>query len=89
MKLDVTSDNYNRLLKRREIDLSIDHIEESTPSMAQMQQLVASQMGAATTNTEIKEVMTQKGAAFSTCRAFVWDEKSVKDLSAKEEKKEE
>ena len=91
MKIEVKGENYNRLMKRRELDVFIDHIEESTPAMAAVQQLLAKQIGVAAVNTEIKKVMTSKGLSVSACRAFVWDEKTVADLSApvvKEEKSE-
>ena len=81
MKLEVKGENYNRLMKRRELEVFIDHTEEPTPAMAAVQQLLAAELGVAAVNTEIKEVMTSKGIPVSSCRAFVWDEKTVGDLS--------
>ncbi len=87
MKIDIRKEHYNRLLKRKEISAYIDHIEESTPSMASVQQLLAKQMGASVDKMEIKEIQTSRGSAESICNAFLWEDKMIKDLS-KEEKKE-
>jgi ribosomal protein S24E len=88
MKIDIRKEHYNRLLKRKEIMFSIDHIEEATPSMAAVQQLLAKQLGAGVDKTEIKEIQTLSGSPESECTAFLWEEKTVKDMSIKEEKKE-
>ena len=84
MKLEVRKESYNRLLKRKEVDVFIDHTAESTPSMAAVQELLAREIGAESEKTEIKEIFTARGSPWSNCLAFVWDEKVI----VKEEKSE-
>ncbi|KHO47791.1 MAG: seg [archaeon GW2011_AR5] len=85
MKVDIKSENYNKFLKRKELEVTIEHPEEATPSTAALQQVVAKQTGAPADKTEIKEIFSALGAATSKGLVFVWDEKTVKDLSKKEE----
>ena len=89
MKVDVKDEKYNKFLKRKELDLIIEHPEEATPSMAAIQQLLAKQINTEVEKTEIVEVHTAPGSTESKCLVYVWDEKTVKDLSKKEEVKEE
>ena len=86
MKLDIKNETYNRFLKRKELEITLEHPEESTPSMASIQHLVAKQANAAVEKTEVKEIITSRGSPTSTCLTFIWDDKTVKDLSKKEEK---
>jgi ribosomal protein S24E len=86
MKLEVRNENYNRLLKRKEVDIFIDHTAESTPSMAVVQELLARQIGSEADKTEIKEIFTARGSPWSNCLAFVWDEKVI--VKAEEKKAE-
>ena len=86
MKVEIKEENYNRFLKRKELDIEIEHPEEATPSTAALQQLVARQASAPVDKTEVKEIFSAIGAATSKGIVFVWDEKTVKDLSKKEEK---
>lgn len=83
MKLEIKNENYNRFMKRKEIGIDIEHPEESTPSMAAVQQLVAKQTNAAVEKVEVKEIVSARGAPSSSSLIFVWDEKNVKDLSKK------
>lgn len=80
MRLEIKNEKYNRFLKRKELDILIEHPEEATPSTASVQQLLAEQAGSQTEKTEIKEIISDKGAPMSRCLAYVWDEKTVKDL---------
>ena len=88
MRLEIKNENYNRFLKRKEMNVDIEHPEESTPSMASVQQLIAKQANIEVEKTEIKEIITSLGVPTSKCLVFVWDEKKVKDLSKKDEKTE-
>lgn len=85
MRLEIKSENYNRFLKRKELDVEIEHPEEATPSTAAIQQTVAKQSNSQVEKTEVKEIFSVLGAPISKGLVFVWDEKTVKDLSKKEE----
>jgi ribosomal protein S24E len=73
-------------LKRKEIDAVIEHPEEATPSMAQVQHLIAKHLNTSAERTEIKTIHTSKGTPYSLCTAFIWDSKTVKDHAKKETK---
>jgi ribosomal protein S24E len=85
MKLEIKDEKYNKFLKRKEIEAMIEHPEESTPSVASIQHLMAKQMHSSVDKTEIKSIYTSKGSSYSKCSAFIWDTKIVKDLAVKEE----
>jgi len=87
MRLEVKGENYNRLMKRRELDLLIDHTEEPTPATDAVQQLLAKQIDVPADKTDIREIMTSKGLSMSSCRVFIWDEKTI-SKAVKEEKSE-
>ncbi len=102
MKIEVKNENYNKFLKRKEVEVAIEHPEEATPSTVAVQQLFAKQANADIECTEIKEIITGLGTPSSKCLVFVWDEKkavkkeksrettaSTGTLAAEPEKKEE
>ncbi len=82
----------NPHLKRRELEIIIDHESEATPTKAAVQQLTARQMGHKTESTDVRGIYTESGSAKSRAKVFVWSEKKVQDLSkpkeAAEKKKE-
>lgn len=86
MKIEIKNEKYNRFLKRKELGLDIDHPEETTPSAAAIQQLVAKQFNSDVDKTEVREIFSALGSPTSKSVVFVWDEKTVKDLSKKEGK---
>ena len=85
MRMEIKNESYNRFLKRKEFGVYIDHIEEATPSAAAVQQMLAKQANSAVEKTEIRARGSANGGAASKCTAYVWDEKTVKGLSKKEE----
>ncbi len=85
MKLEISSEKHNRFMKRKEVEVAIEHPEEATPSTAAVQQLVSKQTSTPPEKIEVKEIFSDLGAATSKGLIFVWDEKTVKDLSKKEE----
>lgn len=89
MRIETKSENYNKFLKRKELYLDIIHPEESTPAMAAVQQYIAKEKNAPAEKTEIKEIISARGSPTSKCIVFIWDDKTVKDLSKKEEPKDE
>lgn len=86
MKLEIKSEDYNRFMKRKELNVVIEHPEEATPSMSQVQHLIAKHLDTKVDKTEIITIQTSKGTPYSVCTAFVWDHKTVKDHSKKEDK---
>ena len=88
MRLEIKNENYNRFLKRKEIEIYIDHPEEATPSTASILELVSKQASSEIDKTEVKEIMTSSGSAESTGVVFVWDEKVIKKEAKTEPVKE-
>ncbi len=86
MKLEVKNETYNRFLKRKELDLFIEHPEESTPSTANIQQLLAKQINAEVEKVEVKNIISSRGSPVSKSLIFVWDEKKIAAKTAKEVK---
>lgn len=89
MKHDIKNEKYNKFLKRKELLIDIENPEEATPSKAGLQQLLAKEAGKDVEHFEIVDIMPSHGLPRSSARVFVWDEKKAKDLSKKEEPKEE
>lgn len=87
MKLEVKNEKYNRFLKRKELELIIEHPEEATPSNAALQQMISKHADSDAEKIEIKSVISSHGSPTSTCLVFVWDEKTIKNMP--KEKKEE
>lgn len=88
MKIDITKEKENPLLKRKEISVKIDHPEEATPSKAALQQLVAKQLNVEIEKTDVRYIFSGTGTASSRAAVFLWNEKKVEDLSKiKKEKK--
>jgi len=91
MRLEVTKEKLNPLLKRKEVEAAVEHPEEATPSAAALQQLFAKQLNAEVERVDVKHVFSGRGIPKAKAVIFVWDEKRVEDLSKKAtgEKKEE
>lgn len=93
MKINIGEQKDNGLMKRKELNVVIDHGNEATPTKAAIQQLVAREVKKDVTNVEIVNIFSEFGKAKSKSTVYVWDEKKVDDLSKvvkeKDEKKEE
>jgi ribosomal protein S24E len=84
MRIELRNENYNRLMKRREINFFIDHTQEPTPSTASVRELLSKQIDVPAEKTEIREIMTARGMQASDCKAFVWDNKVIEAKKAEE-----
>ncbi len=89
MRMEIKNENYNRFLKRKEIEIYLEHPEEATPSIAAVSEIVAKQTSSEPDKIEIKEIMTSRGSSESNGIVFVWDEKIPKKETKTEPKKEE
>lgn len=78
MRMEIKNENYNRFLKRKEIEIYLEHPEEATPSIAAVSEIVAKQTSSEPDKIEIKEIMTSRGSSESNGIVFVWDEKIPK-----------
>jgi small subunit ribosomal protein S24e len=88
MKLSVTNERDNPLLKRKELQIEIDHDASATPSKAAVQQLIAKEFNKAVENVDIRNIFSGSGISSSKANVFLWEEKKVEDLSKAVKKKE-
>lgn len=85
--MEVIKENYNKVLKRKELVLKLDHSAKATPSKAELQNNVASQYKTEAEKVEVVDIFTETGRATAEARVFVWDDKPLK--KNKKPKKEE
>ncbi|MBI2971646.1 MAG: hypothetical protein HYY37_04490 [Candidatus Aenigmarchaeota archaeon] len=88
MKLEISEERANPLLKRTELVVAIEHGSEATPSKAALQQLLAKHLKKDVAHIDIRNIFSLGGTAQSHAKVFVWQEKMAKDLSKPAEKKE-
>ena len=81
MKVNITNEKENPLLKRKELDIVIEHENEATPSKAALQQILSKQLGKEPEFIDIKNIFSDRGISSSKSLVFVWEEKKVEDLS--------
>ena len=92
MKAETLNERNNVFLKRKELQLSLQHDNASTPSKAALQELLAKQLGEKKEKIDIRAIYSDKGRARSLSKVFVWEEppkKAEKKEEAKQEQKEE
>jgi ribosomal protein S24E len=89
MKISVISDKENPFLKRKELQINIEHEGSATPSKAELQQALAAEFKKEVEQVDIRDIFSDSGISSSKSRIFLWEEKRVADLSkvVKEEKK--
>ena len=89
MKIDVTSERDNRLFKRRDLMLKLDHNTVGTPSKSELIEKLAETNNVDKTQVLVEYISTKKGATESVAKVKILDEKPpVKEEAKAEEKKE-
>jgi small subunit ribosomal protein S24e len=97
MELKVRQDNYNALLKRKEVMIEVEHEKAGTPSRLELKKAVASKYGTKLENVFIMDVETKTGTQNAFCEVQVYDDPKtaanivpkylqVRDLPAEEKK---
>lgn len=84
MKLEILSEKQNIFLKRKEMQVAVDHSNEATPSKAALQELVAKQFSEPAERVDVRTVYSDRGRPLSLSKIFVWEEPPKK--AAKEKK---
>ena len=84
MKLKVTTQNYNPLLKRKEIAFEVEHApKEGTPTRAEMRRSLAENLKASVDLIFIKRAVTKKGSILTIGEANIYDtQEQVKIVEA-------
>ena len=89
MKIELKKEQRNPHMKRKELQIAVDHENEPTPTKAALEQLVAKQLGHNADNTDVRSIHTEGGIGKSTAKVFVWNGKKPepKEKKAKKGKK--
>jgi ribosomal protein S24E len=74
LELKVKKDDYNPLLKRKEVYVQVPHENEGSPSRSAVRDAVASKYGAKPENVYVVHVHTRTGTHESVCEVQVYDE---------------
>ena len=74
MDLKIREDNYNALLKRKEISVEVDHDGAGTPSRVDLRKAVATKYGTKPENVYVVDVETKTGTQSAVCDVQVYDD---------------
>jgi len=74
MDFKIREDNYNPLLKRKELRLEVDHDEAGTPSRMDLRKAIASKYGTQADNVYVMNMHTKTGTHGALCEVQVYDE---------------
>ncbi len=86
MKIELKTERHNPHMKRKELQIAVDHENEPTPTKAAVQQLAVKQLGHNADNTEVRSIHTEGGIGKSVAKVFVWSEKKPEKPAKKEKK---
>jgi ribosomal protein S24E len=86
MKLNKLSERENPHMKRKEVQIEIEHEAEATPKRDALHALISKQFGFESDKTDIRGIFSSSGAPKSLAKVFVWQEKQPEQK--KKEKKE-
>jgi len=81
MKFEIANEKNNIYLRRKELDVRIDHIGEPTPTKAALQQLLAKQLNKAVEHIDIVNIFSDKGRALAKSCIYLWEDAKAQDLS--------
>ena len=81
VKIKIESEKDNPYLKRKELDIIIEHPAAPTPQLSAVQQFLAKTLKKDVQQVEVKNIFSFSGASKSESKIFVWEEKKVPDLS--------
>lgn len=87
IKIDILQEHDNKLLKRKDLLLIVDHVGQPTPKKSELEEKIAEQFKVERDKVEIIYIFSEKGRAASKVKAKIWD-KPVKKEEKKEEKAE-
>ncbi|MFC2143488.1 hypothetical protein ACFLQN_03750 [Candidatus Aenigmatarchaeota archaeon] len=86
MKIKILNEKENPFMKRKDLEIEIDHEKGATPTKSEIQQEIAKTTKADVTNVDVRNIFSYKGMAKSKSKVYVWTEKKVDDLSKKVKK---
>jgi len=74
MELKIRQEEYNALLKRKEIHAEVDHDEAGTPSRIDLRKAIASKYGVKPESVYVIDVRTKTGTQSAVCEVQVYDD---------------
>lgn len=74
MDLKVKQDTYNPLLKRKEVNVEVEHAGQGTPSRVDLRKAVASKFSTKPENVFVIDVETKTGTQNAECLVEVYDD---------------
>ena len=74
MDLKIREDNYNALLKRKEVSVEVEHDGAGTPSHVDLRKAVATKYGTKPENVYVVDVETKTGTQSAVCEVQVYDD---------------
>ena len=75
MELKIKQEEYNALLKRKEIRAEVEHDQAGTPSRSDLRKAVASKYGVKPESVYVVEVQTKTGSQNAHCQVQVYDDR--------------
>jgi len=89
MKFEVLEEKENPVLKRKELVISLDYQQGSTPSKMDLQKALSEQMNANIEGIEISKIISETGLPMGKAWVKIWQEKKIPLYKKKEKPKEE
>jgi len=77
MDFKVKQDTYNPLLKRKEVNIEVDHENQGTPSRLELRKAVASKYNTKPENVFVVDVETGTGTQTAVCAVEVYDDAEI------------
>ena len=77
MDFKIKQEDYNALLKRKEISAEVVHAKEGTPSRIDLKKAIASKYGVKSENVYVIGVKTATGTQDAMCEIQVYDEAGI------------
>ena len=77
MELKVKHEEYNALLKRKEVFAEVDHEDGGTPSRADLRKAVAAKYGTKPESVYVIDVRTGTGTQSASCEVQVYDDQAA------------
>lgn len=82
MELKIKHEEYNALLKRKEVHAEVDHDGAGTPSRMDLRKAVASKYGTKPESVYVIDVQTNTGTQIALCEVQVYDDPQIAENCA-------
>ena len=80
MKLKVLNESYNPLLRRKDLNIEVEHLSTGTPNRSSIQKQLSSKLGVDEKKVYIIGIITLTGTNKSICKVECYDDVATGDL---------